>query len=361
MQTTFFRDLKVVELASVLAGPAVGQFFAELGARVVKIEHPGTGGDMTRHWKLPSEPEEQAWSAYYCSVNWGKEVRFIDLSTPDGHAEVMELIRDADIVISNFRPEAAQRLKLDARSVRAQFPGLIFAELSAFGDGDPRPGFDVVLQAEAGFLFMSGEPGGPPVKMPVALIDLMAAHQLKEGILLALLHRERSGEGALVKTSLFDAAIASLANQAGNWLMEGHIPQPMGTQHPNIAPYGDVFTTLDGKLIVLAVGTDRQFAQLATLLGQDEWITDPALATNAARVRNRALLRDLLQKAIANWDIELLLGSLIDMQVPAARIRNMKEVFELPQAEAMILEEALPDGRRSRTVKTVAFRVESSL
>ncbi|MBK6622057.1 MAG: CoA transferase [Saprospirales bacterium] len=360
MQTTFFRDLKVVELASVLAGPAVGQFFAELGARVVKIEHPGTGGDMTRHWKLPSEPEEQAWSAYYCSVNWGKEVRFIDLSTPDGHAEVMELIRDADIVISNFRPEAAQRLKLDARSVRAQFPGLIFAELSAFGDGDPRPGFDVVLQAEAGFLFMSGEPGGPPVKMPVALIDLMAAHQLKEGILLALLHRERSGEGALVKTSLFDAAIASLANQAGNWLMEGHIPQPMGTQHPNIAPYGDVFTTLDGKLIVLAVGTDRQFAQLATLWDRMNGSPTPCWPPTQLGSAT-GLLRDLLQRPISGWGSEILLGSLIDMQIPAARIRNMKEVFELPQAEAMILEEALPDGRRSRTVKTVAFRVESSL
>ncbi|MBK8490204.1 MAG: CoA transferase [Saprospirales bacterium] len=355
MQNTFFRDLVVVELASVLAGPAVGQFFAELGARVIKIEHPD--GDMTRHWKLPSELDTQAHSAYYCSVNWGKEVHFLDLSTPEGYAEVMGYLGGADVVVSNFRQAAAQRLKLDADTLRRQFPRLIVAEISGFGPDDPRPAFDVVLQAEAGFLYMTGEPGGPPVKMAVALIDLLAAHQLKEGVLLALLHRERSGEGALVRTSLLEAALASLANQASNWLMAGHIPQPMGTQHPNIAPYGDVFSTRDGKLILLAVGTDRQFAQLCTLLAKEEWIDDPVLATNAARVRHRALLRDVLQEAITHWESEAILVLLEQLHVPAARIRSMEEVFELPQAQQMILEGILPGGEVSRGVRTVAFSI----
>ncbi|MCB9284102.1 MAG: CoA transferase [Lewinellaceae bacterium] len=355
MQNAFFRDLVVVELASVLAGPAVGQFFAELGARVIKIEHPN--GDMTRHWKLPSESQVQAHSAYYCSVNWGKEIHFIDLSTAEGYAHTLQYLEGADVVISNFRPEAAKRLKLGANVLRERFPRLIVGEISAYGPGDPRPAFDVVLQAEAGFLYMNGEPGGAPVKMPVALIDLMAAHQLKEGILLALLQRERTGQGALVQTSLLEAALASLANQASNWLMAGHIPQPMGTRHPNIAPYGDVFTTRDGKLILLAVGTDRQFAQLCTLLAKDEWITNPVLATNAARVRNRELLRDVLQDAIVHWESTVLLEKLELLHVPAARIRDMKEVFELPQAQKMILEGKMPDGQTSRGVRTVAFAV----
>jgi crotonobetainyl-CoA:carnitine CoA-transferase CaiB-like acyl-CoA transferase len=357
MQNTFFRDLVVVELASVLAGPSVGQFFAEMGARVIKVENPNSGGDITRQWKLPSEPDEQVHSAYYCSVNWGKEVRMIDLASEAGYAKVMELLEGADLVISNFRPEQARRLRLDADTIRRAFPGIVLAELRGYGKDDGRPAFDVILQAETGFLYMTGEPGGAPVKMPVALIDLMAAHQMKEGILMALWNRERTGEGALVRTSLLEAAVASLANQATNWLMEGHIPKPMGTQHPNIAPYGDVFNTKDGKLVVLAVGTDRQFAELCTLLAKDEWIDDPVLATNAARVRNRSVLRDVLQDAIRNWDCAALLERLEAMEVPAAPIRNMKEVFELPQAREMILEGELAGGTRSRTVRTVAFSI----
>lgn len=355
MQNTFFRDLVVVELASVLAGPAVGQFFAEMGARVIKVEHPE--GDMTRHWKLPSEPKEQPHSAYFCSVNWGKEIHRIDLSSEKGYAKAMDYIAGADVVISNFRPAAALRFQLDSASLREKFPQLIVAELSGFGSGDPRPAFDVVLQAEAGFLYMTGEPGGPPVKMPVALIDILAAHQLKEGILLALWQRERTGEGAVVRTSLFEAALSSLANQASNWLMARHIPQPMGTQHPNIAPYGDIFNTRDGKRVVLAVGTDRQFAELCKLLAKEDWITDPDLATNAARVRNRDILRDLLQETIIHWGSEALLDRLEAMQVPAARIRNMQEVFEQPEAREMILEEQLPGGKVGRGVRTVAFKV----
>jgi crotonobetainyl-CoA:carnitine CoA-transferase CaiB-like acyl-CoA transferase len=357
MQSTFFKDLVVVELASVLAGPSVGQFFAELGARVIKIENPLTGGDMTRHWKLPSEPRDQAHSAYYCSVNWGKEVHFLDLSSPEGRAQAMDWIAKADVLVSNFRPDQARRLDLEASTLRRAFPRLIVAELTGFGAGDKRPAFDVVLQAEAGFLYMTGEPGGAPVKMPVALIDLMAAHQLKEGILMALLHRERTGEGALVQSSLFQAALSSLANQASNWLMAGHIPRPMGTQHPNIAPYGDVFTTADGKLIVLAVGTDRQFAQLCALLAKEEWIDNPDLATNAARVRHRELLRDVLQDAIRHWNSDYLLEKFREMEIPAAPIRNMQEVFELPQAREMVLEGSLPDGSKSLGVKTVAFTI----
>ena len=258
----FFQGLRVVELAGVLAGPAVGMFFAELGARVIKIENSRTGGDITRQWKLSAEPEDSSVSAYYCSVNWNKEVRLLDLETREAQVEVHELVAGADLVISNFKPDSARRLRMDADTLRDLNGRLIYAQIDAFGPDEQRPAFDVVLQAEAGYLYMSGEPGRPPVKMPVALIDLLAAHQLKEAVLVALLQRERSGKGCTVRTSLFESALASLANQATNWLMGGLVPQPIGTQHPNIAPYGDIVHTADGKPLVLAVGTDRQFAAL---------------------------------------------------------------------------------------------------
>jgi crotonobetainyl-CoA:carnitine CoA-transferase CaiB-like acyl-CoA transferase len=357
MINTFFKDLKVVELASVLAGPAVGLFFAELGAEVIKVENKTTGGDVTRRWKGPKEAADAPLSAYYCSVNWNKKAMLLDLRDTDDRAAVLSLIDTADVVISNFKSASAQKMGLDYATLKSRNPRLIYAQLDAFESGNPRPAFDIVLQAEAGFLFMSGEPGRSPVRMPVALIDLLAAHQLKEGILVALLHRERSGKGGLVRTSLLEAAIASLANQATNWLMAGHIPQPMGTAHPNIAPYGDVFYTKDQKPLVIAVGTERHFQQLCACLGQPELGLDPAFATNAARVKNREALTGtlapaFLQKTRTEW-----IAMLTAHGVPAGSIRNMEEVFELPTAQKMILEELTAGGFLTKRVQTVSFTI----
>lgn len=359
MQKNFFKDLKVIELASVLAGPAVGMFFAELGAQVIKIENKPTGGDVTRRWKLPQEDSTAPTSAYYCSVNWHKEVHLLDLTQVEDQQRVQDWLRDADVVISNFKTSSAQKLGMDYETVKKLNPKIIYAQLTAFGEEEERPAFDVVLQAEAGFLYMTGEPEGNPVKMPIALIDLLAAHQLKEGILVALLHRERSGEGSFVTTSLLESAISSLANQATNWLMVGHIPQRMGTQHPNIAPYGDIFYTQDEKLIVLAVGTERQFQQLCHVLQVQNLATDSRFATNAERVRHRVALRDVLTPVIQQFNRTELLEQLNQYGVPAASIRTLPEVFELPQAQQMILEEQLPDGFLSKRVQTVAFSVKT--
>lgn len=355
-----FSDLKVVEFASVLAGPAVGMFFAELGARVVKIENQTTGGDMTRGWKGPTEDPDSPVSAYWCSVNWGKEVLMIDLNDPDGHRKAIDLAIDADIVISNFRPSSARRMGVDAESLCQANPRLIHAQINAFADPeDERPAFDMILQAEAGFLYMNGEPGRPPVKMPVALIDLLAAHQLKEAILIALLQRERTGKGSMVSTSLLESALASLANQATNWLMAGQIPQAMGARHPNIAPYGDVFTCADGKPILLAVGTERQFRQLCACLELPALPDQPDFQTNTARVKHRSALTALLSTAFENHPSGKLLASLQAFGVPAAGIRNMQQVFEMPEAQNMILEETLPGGTFTRRVRTNAFKIRS--
>ncbi len=358
MQSTFFEDLKVVELASVLAGPAVGLFFAELGAEVIKVENKTTGGDVTRRWKLPNEPTAAEKSAYYCSVNWQKETHLLDLTNADDRVKVHDWLRTADVVISNFKTASAKKLGMDYPSVKSLNSKIIYAQLTAFGESQDRPAFDVVLQAEAGFLYMCGHPDADPAKMPVALIDLLAAHQLKEGILLALLQRERTGEGSFVTTSLLESAIASLANQATNWLMGGHIPQRMGTQHPNIAPYGDIFYTKDEKLLLLAVGTERQFRALCQVLEVNEYPLDKRFATNADRVQHRDALRQALKNPIAQWQRDELLERLHEAKVPAASIRTMPEVFELPEAQEMILTESLADGRLSQRVRTVAFSLK---
>lgn len=358
LESELLKDIRVVELANVLAGPSVGMFLAECGAEVIKIENKQTGGDITRKWKLPDETTTDPFSAYFCSTNWGKTYQLLDLHDPTDHLQVMELIERSDIVISNFKPRSAQRFALDASNLRQAFPHLIYAQLYAFDESEDRLAFDVVLQAETGFLHMTGTPEGPPVKMPVALIDLLAAHQLKEGILLALIRRMKTGKGATVKTSLLKSGIASLANQATNWLMAKHIPQKMGTQHPNIAPYGDMFTTQDHKYIVLAVGTDVQFINLCTCLGLHHLISHEHFATNTSRVRYRKELVQLLQEVISTFLQQELLERLHQQGVPAGSIRNMKEVFELPIAQHMILSETLPDGSISQRVATVAFEIE---
>lgn len=362
MHHHFFSGLKVVEFASVLAGPAVGMFFAELGAEVVKIENKTTGGDITRGWKQPSEDPASPISAYWCSVNWGKQHIFLDLNDPADRATATQLAVSADVVISNFKPSSARRMGVDADTLRSLHPRLIFAQLNAFADPeDESPAFDMVLQAEAGFLFMCGEPDRPPVRMPVAFIDTLAAHQLKEAILLALLHRERTGQGSTVSTSLMESALASLVNQASNYLMTGQVPQRMGTRHPNIAPYGDVFACADGQTLLLAVGTERQFRQLCQVLQLENLFEHTDFQTNASRVQHRDALNALLAEAILTQNLDHWMAACKAHGVPVARIRDMRSVFDRPEAQAMILEETTAEGVATRRVRTVAFSLTAAV
>ncbi len=350
-----------MEFASVLAGPAVGMFFAELGAEVVKIENKTTGGDITRGWKQPGENPDSPISAYWCSVNWGKKHLLLDLNDPSDHAQALHLAIAADVLISNFKPSFARRMGLDAASLQSRNPRLIFAQLNAYADPeDESPAFDAVLQAEAGFMYMNGEPERPPVKMPVAMIDTLAAHQLKEGILIALLHRERTGKGSTLTTSLLESALASLVNQASNYLMNGNIPQRMGTQHPNIAPYGDVFTSSDGYPVLLAVGTERQFRQLCASLELAFLLENIDFNSNTARVANRAALNEHLSGAISRRTIADLMSAFKVAGVPAARIRDMRQVFEIPTAREMVLGETLAPDLETKRMKTVAFQLRGA-
>ncbi len=351
-----FENIKVIELSSVLAGPAVGMFFAELGAEVVKVENASTGGDVTRNWRLPQEDKERKYSAYYCSVNYGKRVLMLDLKSAEDYAILMDEMKDAEIVISNYRPAQAERLGVSYDILKRKFPGIILAELTGYGVDDKRPAFDMALQAEAGFLGMCGEPGREPVKMPVALIDILAAHQLKEGVLIAMMKKMRTGEGSLVRASLFETAVASLANQATNWLMNEYIPQPMGSLHPNIAPYGETLMSKDGIRFTLAVGSDKQFEGLCQVLGTD-WNKQVEFSTNAKRLENRPGLGKKIKERATSFLGDELEGAFQKEGVPYGRIRNMKEVFETEKAQAMILENQMPDGGIAKRVKTVAFDI----
>ncbi len=358
MQHQIFKGLKVVELASVLAGPAVGMFFAELGAEVIKVENKTTGGDTTRHWKMPSEDPASTESAYFYSVNWGKQHILLDLTQVADRLRLMAWLKDADVVISNFKKGGAEKLGLDCVSLAEWNPRLIYASISAYGEDDLRPGFDVAIQAETGWMHMNGEAGGPPVKMPVALMDLLAAHQLKEGILVALLQRERTGKGSEVTVSLFDAGVASLANQATNWLNLGHLPQRIGSRHPNIAPYGEVFLSQDDKMLIVSAGTEQQFRALSHLLDASQIAENERFATNALRLENRVVLASQLQAAFRCLTAEVILERCRAAQVPVAPIRNLQEVFELPAAQDLVLEEKTEAGGVSKRVRTAVFKLK---
>ena len=356
-QKHFFKDVLVIELASVLAGPSVGMFLAELGAQVIKIENKRTEGDVTRSWKTKGEDTSQIFSGYYQQVNYGKQVLLLDLKEENDQKHALELIAMADIVISNFPPEKAELMGMGEQQLRKLNSKLIFAHLSAFGYDSQRPAFDVVLQAEAGFMFMTGHPDRPPAKMPVALIDLLAAHQLKEGILCGMIHRIRSGSGCSVKVSLIDAALASLANQANNWLVAGQVPERMGAEHPNIAPYGDSFVCKDDKTIVIAAGTQRHFENLCRVLGCPGLTNAPQFVNNTERVKHRSALQSALSPFIKRQGRSELLDALEKQGVPAGAIRTMPEVFELPQAQALIQKYTLPDGSPGFSLQNAVFKL----
>lgn len=351
------KGIRVIELASVLAGPSVGMFLAELGAEVIKVENPRTGGDVTRQWKLPTENDHGNVSAYFCSVNYGKQYQSADLKTDEGKQQVYELVKTADIVLTNFKPGDDVKLAMDYHTLKGFKEDIIVGHITGFGDDNPRAAFDVVVQAEAGYMFMNGTPETDPLKMPMAFMDILSAHQLKEGLLLALLRREKTGLGSYVTASLFEAGLSALTNQATNWLMCGHIPQRTGSLHPNIAPYGEVLHTADGRSIVLAVGSDHQFSELCRILGCPELVTDPRFNNNQERVVNRTVMLEALQQHAQTHQRDELLEQLLEAKVPAGAIYNMQEVFENPQAKAMVREETIENIPTSRT-SSVGFRMQ---
>jgi crotonobetainyl-CoA:carnitine CoA-transferase CaiB-like acyl-CoA transferase len=330
--------IKVLDLSRVLAGPWCTQLLADLGAEVIKIERPGAGDD-TRHWGPPWFGEGQARvAAYFLSCNRGKKSAAIDFSKPEGAALVRRLAAEADVIVENFKVGGLEKFGLDAASLRAANPRLVYASITGFGQDGPyadRAGYDYIIQGMGGMMSITGipdgEPGGGPMRVGVAVVDLFTGMYTAVSILSALFRRERTGEGTHIDMALFDTQLAVLANQVSNALVSGKDPPRQGNTHPNIVPY-QLFDAAD-KPLIIAVGNDRQFAKLAQLCGHPEWATDERFASNAARVANRAEMVGLVaacvrQKSAAEW-FDLLDGA----GIPAGPINKISEALADVQAQ----------------------------
>lgn len=351
-----FSDLKVIDISTVLAGPSVGTFFAELGASVIKIEHPIVP-DVTRTWKLTSEDKLSDVSAYFSSVNFGKKYLQLNLKLEADRLRFLELIKDADILISNFKKGDTEKFNLTDNLLFELNPKLIHGKINGFGKESDRVAYDLILQAETGFMSMNGTKDSGPIKMPVALIDVLAAHHLKEGILIALLERAKTNQGKSVSVSLYDAAVCSLINQASNYLMEGKIPQRIGSLHPNIAPYGELFETQEGDLITFAIGSDGHFVRLCHFLGLEYLPDEEQFSTNQNRVKNRIALAELIQEQVREMETQAILDWGLEFHVPCGKVKDLQEVFSEAKTKDFIREELI-DGQLTKRVTSIAFKYD---
>ncbi|MGR3621367.1 CaiB/BaiF CoA transferase family protein [Pseudophaeobacter sp.] len=330
---TPLSGLKVVELARILAGPWIGQSLADLGAEVTKVESPE--GDDTRRWGPPFiEREGDKTAAYYYAANRGKSCVTADFRTDAGREIVLELIRDADIVIENFKVGGLAKYGLDYASLAAINPRLIYCSVTGFGQDGPyakRAGYDFLLQGMSGLMSITGDPEGPPQKVGVAITDVVTGLYGTIGILAAVEQRHSTGRGQHIDMSLLDCATAVLANQAMNYLATGNSPTRLGNEHPNIAPY-QVMAVQDGH-VILAVGNDGQFQRLCDVLGLEGVKADARFASNQLRVANRGALTTLLEAVVAGWSQETLLAALEAATVPAGPINTVGQAFEDAQIQ----------------------------
>lgn len=331
--------LKVVELARVLAGPFCGQILADLGADVIKVESPE--GDGTRLWGPPWVERTDAGgrvhreAAYYHACNRGKRSIIADFDAADDLARVKALIADADVVIENFKTGSLAKFGLDYASCAATNPALVYCSITGFGLTGPRAheaGYDFVVQGMSGFMSLTGEPEGHPVKMGISISDLSTGVWAANGIQAALLMRARTGKGQQVDISLMDSSVALLSNQATYYLTTGTNPPRMGNAHAQVAPYG-VFAVSDGH-VILAPANDGLFHKLMDLLGLSHLSTDPRFVANAGRTANAKALDAEIAAATAGWTKQGLLDACHAAGVPAGPINRLDEVFADPQVIA---------------------------
>ncbi len=334
--------VRVLDLSRVLAGPWASQILADLGADVIKVESPGNGDD-TRGWGPPylkdQRGEETSESAYYLCTNRGKRSICLDLKNPADQATARCLAADSDIVLENFKVGGAARFGLDYPTLSADNAGLIYCSITGFGQNGPwkdRPGYDFLIQALGGLMSVTGqpdsEPGGGPVKVGVALSDIMTGLYATIGILAALAERDQSGRGQHVDVALLDVTAATLANQASNYLVGGIEPGRLGNAHPNVVPYQS-FLANDGYFII-AVGNDGQFSKLCEVLGCPGLAAEPLYATNRSRVENRDRLIPALQKPLLEQSRSHWLEALEQSGVPAGPINAVSDVFQNEQVLA---------------------------
>jgi crotonobetainyl-CoA:carnitine CoA-transferase CaiB-like acyl-CoA transferase len=340
----------VLDLSRVLAGPWAGQVLADLGADVIKIERPGTGDD-TRGWGPPflrdAQGNDSADAAYYLCANRNKKSVTVDFTTVEGQSIVRELARTSDVVLENFKVGGLEAYGLDYASLRSVNPQLIYCSITGFGQTGPyapRAGYDLLVQAMGGLMSVTGrrddEPGAGPQKAGVAVTDILTGLYATIGILAALSHREWTGIGQHIDIGLLDVQVACLANQAMNYLVSGSAPRRSGNAHPNLVPYQD-FPTSDGYMVI-AVGTDAQFARLCAVLGLADLAIDPNFVTNNQRVVNRRELIDKMNGATVTHPTTHWVAALERVGVPAGPINSLDAVFHDPQVLARAMRIDLP-------------------
>lgn len=342
--------IRVLDLSRVLAGPWAGQILGDLGAEVIKIERPRTGDD-TRHWGPPylkdQQGENTSEAAYYLSANRNKQSLTLDFTQPEGQRIIRDLVAECDVLLENFKVGGLAAYGLDYESLKAINPKLIYCSITGFGSDGPyanRAGYDFMIQGLGGLMSLTGraedEEGAGPVKVGVALTDILTGLYATVGVLAALNHREQSGQGQHVELALLDVQVACLANQAMNYLTTGVAPKRMGNAHPNIVPYQD-FPTADGD-IILTIGNDGQFRKFAEAAGHPEWASDDRFASNKARVAHRKELIPLIRQVTVFRTTAEWVALLEQAGVPCGPINDLAQVFADPQVQARGLRLDLP-------------------
>ncbi len=343
------KGVKVLDLSRILAGPTCTQLLGDLGASVIKIENPATGGDDTRQWGPPyvedAEGNRSDLSAYFMSANRNKKSVAIDIASPEGQAEIKRLASHADILIENFKPGGLAKYGLDYATLSQEFPSLVYCSISGYGQTGPnssKPGYDLMAQGYGGIMSLTGDADGAPMKVGVGIADVMCGMYASVGILAALRHRDQTGEGQQIDLALVDTQIAWLINEGVNYLTSGKVPQRRGNGHPNIVPY-EVYETSDGH-VILAVGNDSQFRRFCDFIGRPELADDPRFATNPARLENRDDLNDVLRPALRNHDMATVIAELEARKVPVGPVQTMDQVFATKQVDARQMQIAMQAG-----------------
>lgn len=336
--TGALAGLRVLDLSRVLAGPFCTQMLGDLGAEILKIEKPGEGDD-TRAWGPPYLQDENgndtSESAYYLSCNRNKKSIAIDIKTPEGQALIYRLLEKSDVLIENFKTGGLEKYGLGYPQLKDKYPKLIYTSITGFGQTGPlarEPGYDLLAQAMSGLMSVTGEIDGQPMKVGVAVSDIMTGMMAAIGTLAALSSRDRTGKGQLVDVSLLDTTLASLTNIAQFFLTSGKTAPRYGNAHSTIVPY-QAFEAADGYL-VLAVGNNHQFEKFCTFIGKTEWATDDRFATNAARVGNRTTLVPMITAVLMTKPVVYWVEGLQTVDVPCGPVQRMDQVFATEQIQA---------------------------
>ncbi|MGJ8594348.1 CaiB/BaiF CoA transferase family protein [Sulfitobacter sp.] len=329
----------VLDLSRILAGPTATQLLGDMGATVIKVENPKSGGDDTRGWGPNYAQNEDGsasdLSAYFMSSNRNKQSIAVDIATPEGQDIIRRLAARADIVVENFKPDGLVKYGLDHATLCKAHPSLVYCSISGYGQTGPnrdKPGYDLMAQGFGGIMSITGDPTGAPTKVGVGIADVMCGMYATIGILTALRHRDRTGEGQHVELALIDASMAWLVNEGLNYLTSGELPDRRGNAHPNIVPY-DAFEVADGHFL-LAVGNDAQFARFSDVIGLPELAADAAFTTNLGRIENREALMDHIKPALQKWAKADILEALRKVKVPAGPINDIGEALTSEQAQA---------------------------